>query len=153
MFKMMAGIELPHVPYRGSGPMLIDLLGGQIQVAFDNLPSSIEYIRAGKLRPLAVSTASRLEALPDTPTLNETLPGYEASSWIGIGAPKNTPTNIIDKLNREINAALMDPKIRAQLANLSAVVLSGSPAEFGKLIAEDVEKWGKVIRAANIKLK
>ena len=122
--------------------------GGQIQVAFDNLPSSIEYIRAGKLRPLAVSTASRLEALPDTPTLNETLPGYEASSWIGVGAPKNTPTNIIDKLNREINAALMDPKIRAQLANLSAVVLSGSPAEFGKLIAEDVEKWGKVIRAA-----
>jgi tripartite-type tricarboxylate transporter receptor subunit TctC len=151
MFKMMAGIEMFHVPYRGSAPMLIDLLGGQVQVAFDNLPSSIEYIRAGKLRPLAVTTAKHLEALPETPTLDETLPGYEASSWIGVGAPKNTPTDIIDKLNTEINAGLMDPKIRARLADLSAMVLAGSPADFGKLIAEDVEKWGKVIRAANIK--
>ena len=153
LFKMMAGIEMLHVPYRGSGPMLIDLLGGQVQVSFDNLPSSIAYIRAGKLRPLAVTTAKRIDALPDTPTLDETLPGYEASSWIGVGAPANTPIDIIDKLNKEINAGLMDPKIRAQLVNLSAIVSSGSPTDFGKLIAEDVEKWGKVIRAANIKLR
>ena len=151
LFKMMAGIEMVHVPYRGSGPMLVDLLGGQVQVAFDNLPSSIEYIRTGKLRPLAVTTATRLDALPDVPTLSETLPGYEASAWIGVGAPANTPTEIIALLNKEINAGLLDPQIRAKVANLSAVALAGSPADFGKLIAEDVAKWTRVIRAADIK--
>ena len=151
LFKMMAGIEMVHVPYRGSGPMLVDLLGGQVQVAFDNLPSSIEYIRAGKLRPLAVTTATRLDALPDVPVLSETLPGYEASAWIGVGAPANTPTEIIALLNKEINAGLLDPQIRAKVANLSAVVLAGSPADFGKLIAEDIAKWTRVIRTADIK--
>jgi tripartite-type tricarboxylate transporter receptor subunit TctC len=151
MFKMMAGIKMLHVPYRGSAPMLVDLLGGQVQAAFDNLPSSIEYVRAGKLRALAVTTATRLDALPDTPTLSETLPGYEASSWIGVGAPADTPTDIIATLNKEINAGLADPQIRARVAKLSAVVLAGSPADFGKLIAKDVAKWTSVIRAADIK--
>ena len=151
MFKMMAGIKMLHVPYRGSAPMLVDLLGGQVQAAFDNLPSSIEYVRAGKLRALAVTTAARLDALPDTPTLSETLPGYEASSWIGVGAPADTPTDIIATLNKEINAGLADPQIRARVAKLSAVVLAGSPADFGKLIAKDVAKWTSVIRAADIK--
>jgi tripartite-type tricarboxylate transporter receptor subunit TctC len=150
-FKMMAGIDMIHVPYRGSGPMLSDLLGSHVQVAFDNLPSSIEHIRAGKLRALAVTTATRLDALPDVPTLAEFLPGYEASSWIGVGAPKSTPTDIIATLNKEINAALSDPKIRARLADLSATVIVGSPADFGKIIAEDIEKWGNVIRIAKIK--
>jgi tripartite-type tricarboxylate transporter receptor subunit TctC len=150
MFKMMVGIKMAHVPYRGSAPMLVDLMGGHVQAAFDNLPSSIEYIRAGKLRPLAVTTATRLDALPDTPTLGETLPGYEASSWIGVCAPANTPTDIIDKLNREINAGLLDTRIRTRIADLSAVALPGSPADFGKLIAEDTEKWANVIRKANI---
>jgi len=151
MFKMMAGIDMLHVPYRGSAPMLVDLLGGQVQVAFDNLPSSIEYIRAGKLRPLAVTTAMRLQALPQVPTLSETLPGYQASAWIGLGAPANTPADIIGRLNAEINAALADPDISAKAANLSAVVLPGTPADFGKLIAEDVAKWTKVIRVAKIR--
>jgi tripartite-type tricarboxylate transporter receptor subunit TctC len=150
-FKMMAGIEMIHVPYRGSGPMLNDLLGGHVQVAFDNLPSSIEHIRAGKLRALAVTTTKRLAALPDIPALAEFLPGYEASSWIGVGAPKDTSTDIIDTLNDEINAGLLDPKIKARLADLSATVLVGSPADFRKLIAKDVEKWGNVIRVARIK--
>jgi len=151
LFKMMAGIKMVHVPYRGSSPMLVDLLGGQVQAAFDNLPSSIEYIRAGKLRPLAVTTATRLDALPDVPALRETLSGYEASSWIGVGAPATTPADIIAALNKEINAALADPQIRARVANLSAVVLAGSPADFGRLIADDVAKWTKVIRAADIR--
>ncbi len=151
LFKMMAGIKMVHVPYRGSGPMLVDLLGGQVQAAFDNLPSSIEYIRAGKLRPLAVTTARRLDVLPDVPALSETLPGYEATAWIGVGAPANTPADIIALLNKEINAGLLDPQIGAKLANLSAVVLAGSPAAFGKLIAEDVAKWTKVVRTADIK--
>ncbi|HYA05771.1 MAG TPA: tripartite tricarboxylate transporter substrate binding protein [Xanthobacteraceae bacterium] len=151
MFKMMAGIDMLHVPYRGSAPMLVDLLGGQVQVAFDNLPSSIEYIRAGKLRPLAVTTAMRLQALPQVPTLSETLPGYQASAWIGLGAPANTPADIIGRLNAEINAGLADPDISAKAANLSAVVLPGTPADFGKLIAEDVAKWTKVIRVAKIR--
>ena len=151
MFKMMAGIDMLHVPYSGSAPMLVDLLGGQVQVAFDNLPSSIEYIRAGKLRPLAVTTAMRLQALPQVPTLSETLPGYQASAWIGLGAPANTPADIIGRLNAEINAALADPDISAKAANLSAVVLPGTPADFGKLIAEDVAKWTKVIRVAKIR--
>ncbi|MGO8924409.1 MAG: tripartite tricarboxylate transporter substrate binding protein [Xanthobacteraceae bacterium] len=151
LFKMMAGIKMVHVPYRGSAPMLVDLLGGQVQAAFDNLPSSIEYIRAGKLRPLAVTTATRLDALTDVSVLSENLPGYEASAWIGVGAPANTPTDIIALLNKEINAGLLDPQIRAKLANLSAVVVAGSPADFGTLIAEDVAQWTKVVRAADIK--
>ncbi len=151
LFKMMAGIKMVHIPYRGSGPMLVDLLGGQVQAAFDNLPSSIQYLRAGQLRPLAVTTATRLDALPDVPALRETLPGYVASSWIGVGAPADTPADIIALLNNEINAGLLDPQIRAKVANLSAVVLAGSPADFGKLIAEDVAKWSRVVRAADIK--
>ena len=151
LFKMMAGIKMVHVPYRGSGPMLVDLLGGQVQVAFDNLPSSIEYIRAGRLRPLAVTTATRLDALPDVPALSETLPGYVATSWIGVGAPADTPADIIALLNNEINAGLLDPQIKAKLANLSAVALAGSPADFGKLIADDVAKWTRVVRVADIK--
>jgi tripartite-type tricarboxylate transporter receptor subunit TctC len=151
MFKMITGIEMLHVPYRGSAPMVIDLLSGQVQLAFDNLPASIEQIRAGKLRPLAVTTATRSEALPDVPALGEILPGYEASAWIGVGAPKSTPAEIIDKLNKEINAALTDPKIKARFADLSGTVIAGSPADFGNLIADETEKWGKVIRAANIK--
>jgi tripartite-type tricarboxylate transporter receptor subunit TctC len=142
---------MAHVPYRSGGPALTDLLGGQVQVLFASTVSSIEYIRAGRLRALAVTSATRLEALPDVPTMAEFLPGYEATSWTGIGAPKNTPADIVDKLNREINAGLADPKMKARLADLGGTVLALSPADFGKLIAEDTEKWGKVIRAANIK--
>jgi len=151
MFKMLTGVTMQHVPYRGSGPMLIDLIGGQVQVAFDNLPASIEHIKAGKLRPLAICTATRSEALPDVPVLADTVPGYEASAWIGVTAPKDTPGDIVDKLNREINAALADPKIKAKFAELSGTVLPGSPADFGRLIAGETEKWGKVIRSASIK--
>jgi tripartite-type tricarboxylate transporter receptor subunit TctC len=140
-----------HVPYRGTGPMLTDLIGGQVQIAFDPLPASIQHIRAGKLRALAVTTASRSEALPDVPTVGEFVPGYEASGWFGVGAPRATPAEIVDKLNKEINARLADPKIKARLVDLGGDVLSLSPAHFGKLIADDTEKWGKVIRAAGIK--
>ena len=151
LFKMMAGVNMTHVPYRGSAPALTDLLGGQVQVVFDTTLASIEYIRAGGLRPLAVTTATRLEALSEIPTVSDFLPGYEASGWYGVGAPKNTPTEIVDKLNKEINAALANPKMKTQLADLGGIVLTLSPAEFGKLIADETEKWGKVIRAANIK--
>ena len=151
LFKMMTGVDMLHVPYRGSAPMLVDLLSGQVQPAFDNLPASIEHIRAGKLRPLAVTTTTRSDALSDVPALGETLPGFELSAWIGITAPKGTPAEIIDKLNNEINAALADPKIKARFADLSGVVLGGTPADFGKLIADETEKWGKAVRAANIK--
>jgi tripartite-type tricarboxylate transporter receptor subunit TctC len=151
LFKIMAGVNMTHVPYRGSAPALTDLLGGQVQVVFDTTLASIEYIRAGRLRPLAVTTATRLEALPEIPTVSDFLPGYEASGWYGVGVPKNTPTEIVDKLNKEINAALANPKMKAQLADLGGMVLALSPAEFGKLIADETEKWGKVIRAANIK--
>jgi tripartite-type tricarboxylate transporter receptor subunit TctC len=151
LFKMMAGVELLHVPYRGSGPMLTDLVGGQVQMAFDNLPASIEHIRAGKLRALAVATAMRSDVLPDLPTVADFLPGYEASAWNGVGVPKDTPAEIIDKLNKEINAALADPKIKARIAELGATVFPSSPSEFGKFIAAETEKWRKVIRAANIK--
>jgi tripartite-type tricarboxylate transporter receptor subunit TctC len=151
LFKMRAGINMLNVPYRGSAPMLVDLLGGQIQAAFDNLPASVEYIRAGKLRPLAVTTAARSDVLPDLPTLGELFPGYEASAWVGVGVPKNTPTEIIEKLNKEINSILADPKMQARLADLGGTSLALSTADFGKLIADDTEKWGKVIRAANIK--
>jgi tripartite-type tricarboxylate transporter receptor subunit TctC len=148
---MMAGIEMQHVPYRGSSPALTDLLGGRVQVMFDNVPSSIEFIRAGKLRPLAMTTATRSEALPNIPTVGEFVPGYEASGWIGIGAPRDTPAEIVDKLNSEINTGLADPKIKARLSDLSAPALALSPADFGRLIADETEKWGKVVKFANIK--
>jgi tripartite-type tricarboxylate transporter receptor subunit TctC len=151
LFKMMTGVNMVHVPYRGEAPALTGLLGGQVQVYFGTLPGSIEYIRVGKLRALAVTTATPSEALPDVPTLSEFVPNYEASSWHGIGVPKKTPTEIVDKLNKEINAALADPKIKARLAALGVTILQGSPADFGKLIADDTEKWAKVVRAANIK--
>jgi len=151
LFKMMAGVNVVHVPYRGAGPALVDLLAGQVQVGFPSMPSSIEYVRAGKLRALAVTSATRSDALPDIPTVGEFLPGYEASASYGIGAPKGTPVEIIDKLNKEINAALSDPKMKARLADLGGTPLLGSPADFGKLIAEETEKWGKVIQALNIR--
>jgi len=151
LFMMMTGTSMIHVPYRGGGPALTDLLGGQMQVYFPGTVSSIGYIRAGKLRALAVTTATRSPMMPDIPALSETLPGYEASTWFGVGAPKNTSTEIVDKLNKEVNAALDDPKMKARLANLGGTVLAGSPADFGRLIAEETEKWAKVIRAANIK--
>jgi tripartite-type tricarboxylate transporter receptor subunit TctC len=151
LFKMMAGVDLVPVQYRGSGPALIDLIGGQVQVMFDALPSSIEHVRAGRLRALAVTTATRLEVLPSVPTVGEFVPDYEAIVWQGIGAPKNTPAEVIDKLNKEINAGLADPKIKARLTDLGSTALAGSPADFGRLIADDTEKWAKVIRAANIK--
>jgi tripartite-type tricarboxylate transporter receptor subunit TctC len=151
LFKMMAGVNMIHVPYRGEAPALTDVLGGQVQVMFGSMPGTIEYIRSGKLRPLAVTTATRSEALPDIPTVGEFVPGFEASLWGGVGAPKNTPAEIIGKLNKEINAGLADPKLKARLADLGSTVLPGSPVDFGKLIAEETDKWGKVIRAANIK--
>ena len=151
LFKAMAGVDLAVVPYRGGGPALIDLLGGQVQVMFESVLSSIAYIRAGKLRALAVTSATRSAALPDVPTVGEFVPGYEASGWFGIGAPKDTPAEIVGKLNREITAGLADPKIKERLADLGGVPLPMTAAEFGKLIADETEKWGKVIRAANIK--
>jgi tripartite-type tricarboxylate transporter receptor subunit TctC len=151
LFKMMAGVNLVHVPYRGNGPALTDLLGGQIEVMFASAPSSIEYIRAGKLRALAVATATRSEALPDIAIMGDFLPGFEASSWYGIGAPNNTPAEIVEKLNKEVNAGLADSKMKARLAGLGGIVIAGSPTDFGKLIADETEKWAKVIRAANIK--
>jgi tripartite-type tricarboxylate transporter receptor subunit TctC len=151
LFKMMTGINMPHVPYRSGGLAVTDLLGGQVQVIFSNMLTSIEHVRSGKLRGLAVTTATRSEALQDTPTIGEFVPGYEASNWWGVAAPRNTPAEIIDRLNEEINAALADQKMRARLADLGGAPLPGSPAAFGKLIADETEKWGKVIRAANIK--
>ena len=148
---MMTGVDLVHVPYRGGAPAIADLMGGQLQVMFDVMPEAIEYIRSGRLRSLAVTTAQRYPAMPDVPTVGEFLPGYEASYWWGVGAPRNTPVEVINKLNREINGALTDPKIKARLADLGGTVLPGSPADFAKLIADETEKWGKVIRAANIK--
>jgi tripartite-type tricarboxylate transporter receptor subunit TctC len=146
LFKMLAGVEMRHVPYRGAAPALTDLLGGQVQVMFDIMPSSIEYIRAGKLRALGVTTAARSEALPDLPTVGDFVPGYEASAWLGVGAPRNTPAAIIDRLNKEINAVLSDPKMKARLADLGGTVLAGSPADFGKLIVDETEKWAKVVK-------
>ena len=151
LLKMMAGVDLVHVPYRGLGPALTDLLGGQVQLMFGGTTASIPYIRSGKLRALAVTTTMRSELLPDLPTLGDFVPGYEASQWYGIGAPKNTSTEIIDRLNEEINASLGDPKIKVRLTGLGGTVLSGSPADFGKLIAEETEKWGKVVKFAGIK--
>jgi tripartite-type tricarboxylate transporter receptor subunit TctC len=151
LFKFMTGVDLVHVPYRGTTPALTDLLSGQAQVMFDVTPSSTPHIKAGKLRALAVTTATRADVLPEIPIMGDFVPGYEASAWLGFGAPKDTPAVIIDMLNREVNAGLADPKIKAKFADLGATALTLSPADFGKLIAEDTEKWGKVIRAANIK--
>ena len=151
LFKMMTGLNILHVPYRGAGPALIDLIGGQVQLYFDAIPASIEHIKAGKLRALAVTTVTRSELLPETPPLSDFLPDYDVSGWFGVGAPARAPVEIIDRLNKEINAGLADPKIKARFADLGATVIPGSPADFGKLIAEETEKWGKVIRAANIK--
>jgi len=153
LFKMATSINWFHVPYRGDAPALTDLLAGQVQVYFGILPASIEHVRAGRMRALAVTTATSLDVLPDVPTVGEFLPGFEAIAWSGVGAPKNTPTGIIDKLNRDINAALADPKMKARIADLGAVVLPGSSADFAKLIATDTEKWVKVIRVANIKVE
>jgi tripartite-type tricarboxylate transporter receptor subunit TctC len=150
LFKMMAGVNMVHVPYRGAAPALADLLAGQVQVYFAPTAASIEYIRAGKLRALAVTTATRSEALPDLPTVGEFVPGYETSLWLGLGAPKNTPAEIVEKLNKEINAGLGDSQMKARLAGLGAAALPGSPADFGKLIAEETEKWGKVVKFAGI---
>src|SRR4029077_12417101 len=151
LFKLMTGVDMVHIQYRGSGPALIDLLAGQVQVGFDTMPGLIEYIRAGRLRALAVCTATRSHALPDVPTVSEFVPGYESSAWYGIGAPRDTPAKIVEKLNKEINAGLADPNMKARLVDLGGTVLAGSPADFGKLLAEETEKWGKVIRSANIK--
>jgi tripartite-type tricarboxylate transporter receptor subunit TctC len=151
LFKMMTGVNMLHVPYRGDAPAFTDLLGGQVQVYFPTTISSIEHIKTGRLRGLAVTTATRAEALPDLPTVGDFVPGYDASNWYGVGAPKNTPAEIVDKLNKEINAGLVDPKIKEQLVALGGTVLASSPAEFGKLIADETEKWAKVIKAANIK--
>jgi tripartite-type tricarboxylate transporter receptor subunit TctC len=140
-----------HVPYRGGGPALIDLMGGQVQVYFGSMPETIQYIRAGKVRALAVTTAVRSDVLPDLPTAGDFVPAYEASSWYGVGAPKSTPNVIVDRLNREINTALADSEMVGRLADLGGTILPASPADFGKLIADETEKWGKVIRAANIK--
>jgi tripartite-type tricarboxylate transporter receptor subunit TctC len=150
LFKMMTGLNMPHVPYRGIAPAIADLLGGQVQVIFADF-SSIEYVRAGKLRALAVTTATRSEALPDLPTVRDFVPGYEASGWYGVVAPKNTPAEIVNKLNREINAALADPKLKARFTELAATPLLGSSADFGKLLADETEKWGKVVKFSGAK--
>jgi tripartite-type tricarboxylate transporter receptor subunit TctC len=151
LFKMMAGVSIVHVPYRGTGPALTDLLGGQVQVYFDAIPTSIQYIRSGQLRALAVTSASRSEALPELPTVGDFLPGFEASFWGGFGAPKSTPLQIVESLNTEINACLGDPKIKARLAEFGGTTMAGSPADFGRLIIEETAKWGKVVKYAGIK--
>ena len=151
LFKMMVALDMVHIPYRGGGPALTDLIAGQVQVLFLPPAISIEHIRAGRLRALAVTTANRFEALPDIPSVREFVANYEASTWFGVGAPRSTPTDIVDKLNREINAGLADPKIKTRLVELGGTVLAGSPADFSKLIAEDTEKWGKVVKFAGIK--
>jgi tripartite-type tricarboxylate transporter receptor subunit TctC len=151
LFKMMAGVALLHVPYRGAAPALTDLMGAQVQVMFPTMPASIQYVRAGKLRGLGVTTATRSEALSDVPALAEFVPGYEASTWYGVGAPKNTPTEIVERLNKEINAALADPKLKARLADIGAEPLSMTPTEFAKFVVDETEKWAKVVKFAGIK--
>jgi tripartite-type tricarboxylate transporter receptor subunit TctC len=151
LFKMMAGVDMLHVPYRGAGPMLTDLLGGQVQVGFDPMPSSIGYVKAGQLRPLAVTTATRSEALPELPVVGDFVPGYEASTWYGVGAPKSTPADIVDRLNKEINAGLADPKLKARLTDLGGMMLTGLAAEFAAFIAEETEKWAKVVKFSGAK--
>jgi tripartite-type tricarboxylate transporter receptor subunit TctC len=152
LFKMMTGIDMLHVPYRGGAPALTDLMGGQVQVYFTPLPESISTIKGGKVRALAVTTATRSEALPDVPPVGDFVTGYEASVWFGVGAPKNTPAEIVEKLNKEINVGLADPKIKARLAELGGTLLAGSPADFGKLIADETEKWGKIVKFAGAKV-
>jgi len=152
LFKMMTGIKMTHVPYKGSAPMLTDLLGGQVQITFDNLPSSIQHIKAGKLRALAVTTAKRSDELPDVPTVAETVPGYEASAFFGFGVPHGTPKEIVDRLNAEINLALKDPAILAKLKDLGGTPIPGSHADFGKLVADETAKWEKVVHAANLSI-
>jgi tripartite-type tricarboxylate transporter receptor subunit TctC len=152
-FKLMTGTDLTHVPYRGAAPAVTDLIGGQIQVAFTELATSLGHVKAGRLRALAVTTAARTEALPEVPTLGEFIPGFEASQWVGLVAPKDTPPAIIEKLNAEINAGLADPKVKSRFAELGGMVLPGSPADYGRLIRDDTEKWAKVIQAASIKME
>ena len=151
LFKIMTGVNMLHVPYRGGAPAIADLIGGQVQVMFGNIPQSIEILKSGKLRPLGVTTATRLDVLPEVPTVGETVPGYETIGWIGLGAPRRTSAELIGRLNSEIQRALDDSKIKARLTDLGVNRVSGSPTDFGKRIADETEKWGKVIRAANIK--
>jgi tripartite-type tricarboxylate transporter receptor subunit TctC len=151
LFKMLTGVEMLHVPYRGAAPALTDLLGGQVQVMFADMPSSIEYVRTGKLVVLAVTTATRSEALPQLPSVSEFVPGFEASAWWGVGAPRNTPPEIVDVLNKEINVALADAKIKARLAELGGTAIAGSPTDFGKLVADETEKWAKVVKFSGAK--
>jgi tripartite-type tricarboxylate transporter receptor subunit TctC len=153
LFKIMTGVDLTHVPYRGSAPALTDMISGTVQVMFDNMPSSLPHIQAGKLRALGVTTAQRSDALPNVPTVAETVPGYEASAFFGMSVPKSTPAEVIDKLNTEINAGLADPGIRAKLAELGGILISGTPAQFGQIIAEETEKWAKVIRTGGVSLE
>jgi tripartite-type tricarboxylate transporter receptor subunit TctC len=148
LFKMMAGVNMQHVPYRGAAPALTDLMSGQVQVMFDNLPSSIEQIRAGRLRTLAVSSTTRLDVLPEIPTVADFVPGFETAAFAGIGAPRNTPAEVIDSLNREVNAALAEPKVKAQIAQLGGAPMPLSPAAFGTLLAEQTEKWGRVVKSS-----
>jgi tripartite-type tricarboxylate transporter receptor subunit TctC len=151
LFKMMTGINMIHIPYRGGAPALTDMLGGQVQVMFDNIPTSLEHVRSGALRPLAVTTTTRLDLLPNIPTVAEFVPGYESSAWYGIGVPKGTPEGIITMLNRAVNAGLADPTLKARFTDLSATVLPGSPADFGKLLVDETEKWGKVVKFSGAK--
>ena len=153
LFKMMTGVDLTHIPYKGSAPALTDMIAGTVQVIFDNMPPSLPHIRAGKLRALAVTTNVRSDALPDVPTVAETVPGYEASAFYGMGVPKGTPPEIIDKLNKEVNAGLADPKIKARLAELGGMLIPGTPAEFGKLVADETDKWAKVINTGGVALE
>ena len=151
LFKMMAGVDIQHIPYRGAAPALTDLLAGQVQIYFSTTPSSIEHIRTGRVRGLAATTATRLDALPDLPTIGEFVKGFEASAWYGLGAPRETPRPIVERLNREINTVLADPKMKAKFDDLGCVSLANSPEEFGKLIAEETEKWGKVVKFAGVR--
>ena len=151
LFKMMTDLNMIHVPYRGSAPALTDLIGGRVQVMFGEMSSSIEFIKADKLRALAVTTATRSEALPDLPSVSDFVPGYESSAWYGVGAPKGTPAEIVDRLNKEVNAFLVDPKMKTRIAEMGATTVAGTPADFGKLIADETEKWGKVVKFAGVK--
>jgi tripartite-type tricarboxylate transporter receptor subunit TctC len=151
LFKMLAGVNMVHVPYRGAAPAVMDLIAGQVHVVFDNLPGSIEHIRAGKLRALAMTTSQRSEVLPDVPVVADFVPGYEASAWFGMGVPKGTPAEIVNKLNSEINAGLADPKLKARLADLGGMLIPGTPADFGRLLAEETEKWAKVVKFSGAK--
>jgi tripartite-type tricarboxylate transporter receptor subunit TctC len=151
LFKFMTGLDMMHVPYRSSGPALTDLISGQVQVMFDSIASAVEHIRSGRLRPLGVTTATKADALPEVPVIGDTVPGYELSNWFGFGMPRNTPADVVMTFNKAVNQAIADPKLKARLAELGGILMPGSPADFGKLIAEETEKWGKVIRSANIK--